>query len=96
MIIKLTPLLAVLVLASACSSPPKAPVVDDSKKRPVNAGAAVDLQMCRSELAAAEIVLTETLNVQQREAAVAQLPPTAQSGKSSASPQSNQIGRAHV
>ncbi len=91
MIIKLTPLLAVLVLASACSSPPKAPVVDDSKKRPVNAGAAVDLQMCRSELVAAEIVLTETLNVQQRQVAVEQLPVTALSAQLSASPQPNHV-----
>jgi outer membrane protein OmpA-like peptidoglycan-associated protein len=69
MILKFTPLLPVLLVVAACSSPPKAPVVDDARKRPVNAGVAVDLQMCRSELASAEIVLTETLNSQQRAAA---------------------------
>ena len=71
MMLKLTPLLPVLLVVAACSSPPKAPVVDDAKKRPVNAGVAVDLQMCRNELASAEIVLTETLNSQQRAAAAA-------------------------
>jgi outer membrane protein OmpA-like peptidoglycan-associated protein len=68
--LKPTTLTVLLALLAACSSPPLPPSVDDSKKRPVNAGAAVELQMCRSELAATGIVLTEALNVQQREAAL--------------------------
>ena len=59
-------LTAVTVLVAACSSPPKPPTVDDSKKRPVNVSQALDLQMCRTELSAANIVLTETLNNSQR------------------------------
>ncbi|MDQ2733581.1 MAG: OmpA family protein [Pseudomonadota bacterium] len=55
-------------LIAACSSPPKPPTVDDSKKRPVNVSQAVDLQMCRTELSAAKIVLTETLSAPQRAA----------------------------
>jgi outer membrane protein OmpA-like peptidoglycan-associated protein len=72
-------LTVLFALLTACSSPPIPPSVDDAKRRPVNASAAIDLQMCRSELAATGIVLTETLNAQQREAAlmrrVAMTPP---------------------
>ena len=55
-------LAAVAILVAGCSSPPKPPTVDDSNKRPVNASQALDLQVCRSELTAAKIVLTESLN----------------------------------
>ena len=64
-------LLGLAVAISACSSPPKAPTVDDSNKRPVNVSEAVNLQMCRSELSAAKAVLTETLNESQRQIAAA-------------------------
>ncbi len=64
-------LTALAVLIASCSSPPKPPTVDDSKKRPVNVPQAVDLQVCRSELSAAKIVLTETLTSEQRRLAVA-------------------------
>ena len=55
-------LAAVAILIAGCSSPPKPPTVDDSNKRPVNVSQALDLQVCRSELTAAKIVLTESLN----------------------------------
>jgi len=64
-------ILALALAISACSSPPKAPTVDDSNKRPVNVSEAVNLQMCRSELSAAKAVLTETLNESQRQIAAA-------------------------
>ena len=64
-------LVAVATVVAGCSSPPKPPTVDDSKKRPVNVSQAVDLQMCRSELSAAKIVLTETLTTEQRRLALA-------------------------
>lgn len=64
-----------LLALAACSSPPKPPTVDDSKKRPVNVSEAVDLQICRTELSAAKIVLTETLATQQHPRAVAPPPP---------------------
>ena len=58
-----SPLLIALALAlAACSSPPPAPTVDDSKKRPVNVSQAIEVQSCRSELAATRIVLTESLD----------------------------------
>jgi len=57
------PLVVALALAmSACSSPPQAPTVDDSKKRPVNVSQAIEVQSCRSELAATRIVLTESID----------------------------------
>lgn len=65
-------LAALTALLAGCSSPPKPPTVDDSKKRPVNVSQAVDLQMCRTELSAAKIVLTETLTTEQRRQALAQ------------------------
>src|SRR5438105_4682097 len=64
-------ILALALTLSACSSPPKAPTVDDSKKRPVNVSEAVNLQMCRAELSAAKVVLTETLTESQRQIATA-------------------------
>ena len=66
-------LAAVTALIAGCSSPPKPPTVDDSKKRPVNVSQAVDLQVCRAELSAAKIVLTETLTTEQRRQVVAQM-----------------------
>lgn len=57
------PLVVALALVmSACSSPPQAPTVDDSKKRPVNVSQTIEVQSCRSELAATRIVLTETID----------------------------------
>ena len=66
-------LAAVAALIAGCSSPPKPPTVDDSKRRPVNVSQAVDLQVCRAELSAAKIVLTETLTTEQRRQVVAQM-----------------------
>jgi outer membrane protein OmpA-like peptidoglycan-associated protein len=59
---RLACLLALTFAAAGCSSPPQAPTVDDAKKRPVNAAEAIELQSCRSELAATRIVLAESLN----------------------------------
>lgn len=39
-----------LVMLSACSSPPKPPMVDESLKRPANTPSAVELQACKNEL----------------------------------------------
>ena len=57
---KIFSLCAICLALGACSTPPKPPTVDDSNKRPVNVSEAVGLQMCRSELTAAKVVLTET------------------------------------
>ena len=46
----LTPLLPWLLLVGSCSSPPKPPTVDESKKRPANAALEVELQVCKSDL----------------------------------------------
>ena len=77
-------LAAVSILVAGCSSPPKPPTVDDSKKRPVNVAQALDLQMCRTELSAAKIILTETLTTEQRRQTVALAPvPPAQATQGS-------------
>ena len=62
MIVRPSLLLAVALTSAACSSPPQAPTVDDSKKRPVNVSQAIDLQSCRSELVATRIVLNESID----------------------------------
>lgn len=48
------------VLLSSCSSPPQPPSVDEALKRPANAQAAVDLQVCRSELQNTRIQAAES------------------------------------
>lgn len=55
-----TPLLAWLLLLSACSSPPKPPSVDESRKRPANVLSEVELQTCRSELHNTRIAANES------------------------------------
>jgi len=54
------PVLAALLLVSSCSSPPKPPSVDESRKRPANAQSAIELQVCRSDLQNTRIVAAET------------------------------------
>jgi outer membrane protein OmpA-like peptidoglycan-associated protein len=51
--------LAVTVLVSACSSPPKPPGVNESKRRPANTALVVELQTCRSDLANTRIESAE-------------------------------------
>lgn len=46
-------------LLGSCSSPPKPPTVDESRKRPANSVAAVNLQRCESELHNTRIVANE-------------------------------------
>jgi outer membrane protein OmpA-like peptidoglycan-associated protein len=55
-----TPLLPWLLLLSACSSPPKPPSVDESRKRPANVLTEVELQTCRSELQNKRIAANES------------------------------------
>jgi len=62
MIVRFTTLIAATLATAACSSPPQAPTVDDSKKRPVNVSQAIEVQTCRSELAATRIVLNESID----------------------------------
>ncbi|MFM2056474.1 MAG: hypothetical protein RLY71_859 [Pseudomonadota bacterium] len=54
-------------LLGSCGSPPKPPTVDESRKRPANTAAAVNLQRCESELHNTLIVANEV----RREAAAA-------------------------
>lgn len=53
-------LLPWLLLLGSCGSPPKPPTVDESRKRPVNSAATVELQVCRNELQNTRIVATES------------------------------------
>ncbi|MBE7416734.1 MAG: OmpA family protein [Ideonella sp.] len=55
----LTPLLPWLLLLGSCASPPKPPTVDESKKRPANAVAEIELQGCKSDLQNARITIAE-------------------------------------
>jgi outer membrane protein OmpA-like peptidoglycan-associated protein len=57
----LSPLLVPwLLLLGSCGSPPKAPTVDESQKRPVNTAMAVELQVCKNDLQNTRILATET------------------------------------
>lgn len=56
----LLPWLACLLTLSSCSSPPKPPTVDESRRRPANTAMAVELQSCRSELENTRILATES------------------------------------
>lgn len=53
--------MALLGALTACSTPPQAPTVDDSNKRPLNDPNVIALQSCKSELSASRSVLTEVL-----------------------------------
>ncbi|XHS77077.1 OmpA family protein [Burkholderiaceae bacterium UC74_6] len=55
----MSPLLSLLVL-SACSAPPRPPMVDQSSRHPANAGSAVELQICRSVLQSMRIQTAES------------------------------------
>lgn len=46
----LTPFTPWLLLLASCSSPPKPPTADESRKRPANTAMAIELQTCSSEL----------------------------------------------
>jgi outer membrane protein OmpA-like peptidoglycan-associated protein len=62
-----------LMALGSCSSPPQPPAVDPSHRRPVNATAAVDLQVCQGELQNTRIRTTETLRQAERASARARL-----------------------
>lgn len=61
--ILLTPFMLTLMMLASCTSPPKPPTVDESLKRPVNAAAAVELQVCRHELQNTRLIATEAARV---------------------------------
>lgn len=49
-----------LLLLASCTSPPKPPTVDESKKRPVNSAMAIDWQTCKSDLKNTQLLATES------------------------------------
>jgi len=57
--ILLTPLLPWLLLLGSCASPPRPPTVDESKKRPANSAAEIELQSCKTDLHNARIAIAE-------------------------------------
>ena len=52
-------ILPALLALSSCTSPPKPPSVDPSSKRPANAAAAIELQVCKGELQNTHIAASE-------------------------------------
>ncbi len=52
-------ILPALLALSSCTSTPKPPSVDPSLKRPANAAAAIELQVCKGELQNTRIVASE-------------------------------------
>lgn len=74
-----TMLLLCCLLLGSCTSPPKPPGVDESRRRPVNTAAAVELQVCRGELQNTRIAANET-----RRVAAAALASAAQLARASA------------
>jgi len=52
--------LLLLTLLGSCSTPPKPPSVDESTRRPANSAQAVELQVCKNDLANTRIVATES------------------------------------
>lgn len=61
-----------LLLLGSCGSPPKAPTVDESQKRPVNSAMAVELQVCKSDLQNTRILATESGRMAESAAATLQ------------------------
>ncbi len=57
----LLPWLPWLLLVASCSTPPKPPTVDESRRRPVNSAMAVELQSCRSDLENTRILAKESV-----------------------------------
>ena len=56
--IVITPLLPWLVLLASCSTPPKPPSVDESRRRPANTAMAVELQVCKTALQTSDLRAT--------------------------------------
>ena len=52
--------LPLLLSLGSCSSPPKPPGVDESRRRPVNAAAEVDLQVCKGDLQNTKVAARES------------------------------------
>ena len=65
------PIFASLLVLSSCGSPPKPPTVDESRKRPVNASTAIELQTCKSDLQNTRILANETTRLAESATATA-------------------------
>ena len=62
-------LLSLMGLLGSCSSPPKPSGVDESTRRPANSAMAVELQVCRNDLANTRLLATESGRLAQSTAA---------------------------
>ncbi len=65
------PILSALLVLCSCASPPKPPTVDESRKRPVNAASAIELQTCKSDLQNTRILASETTRLAESASATA-------------------------
>ncbi len=52
--------LLLLTLLGSCSTPPKPPTIDESIRRPANTAIALELQVCKNDLANTRILATES------------------------------------
>jgi outer membrane protein OmpA-like peptidoglycan-associated protein len=57
---RILPLLALLLALGSCSSPPKPPTVDESRRRPANAAVEIDLQVCKGDLQNTRVAARES------------------------------------
>lgn len=58
---QLLPWLPWLLFTASCSTPPKPPTVDESRKRPANMAMAVELQTCRTDLVNTRILAKDSV-----------------------------------
>ena len=88
------PIFVVLLALSSCGSPPKPPTVDESRKRPVNASAAIELQTCKSDLQNTRILANETTRLAESATATATRLALHQQAMSSRPPPEVELGNA--
>ncbi|MFT7773060.1 OmpA family protein [Roseateles sp.] len=62
---RIAPVLAPLMLLASCSSPPKPPTVDESRRRPANSALAVELQACKGDLQNTQQLAVESERIAQ-------------------------------
>jgi hypothetical protein len=68
--IRRVPVFGLTLLLAACAAPPKSPTVDESLKRPANSPAALELQVCKTELHNTRLAANESARMAETTAAL--------------------------